>query len=259
MRFIIYSCCLIAFAVVFFKPSSVVNSTGSKDSSTQIKKIDASSGYGFDALKNDWPALNNENALVSDNWLATNYLLIFDGSGSMDNTNCGNGQKKIVAAKQAIQTFINDIPNSANVGLYVFDNKDASLRVPLGNNNRATLKQAIYDVTAGGATPLKSSLDSSYAALERQASKQLGYGEYNVVIVTDGDASQGENPQSAINRIYRDSPVTIHTIGFCIGEQHALNAQGITYYQSANNPEKLLAGLKNVLAESAEFDAASFN
>ncbi|GAD32483.1 vWA domain-containing protein [Photobacterium leiognathi] len=255
-KFTLFIC--VGLAVFFINKSMKDKPTSQQLVSTPSLPA-VSTGYGFDALKNNWPTLNNTQTSSSDNWLAANYLLIFDGSGSMDNTNCGNGQRKIVAAKEAMQTFINDIPQDANVGLYVFDNADSSLRVPLGINNRATLKQAIYDVKAGGTTPLKSSLTSGYTALEKQAEKQLGYGEYNVVIVTDGDASVGEEPEVAISRIYQNSPVTIHTIGFCIGNRHALNAEGITYYQSANNPEKLLAGLQSVLAESAQFDVSSFN
>lgn len=255
----IYSLVFIGFLLFFiinarFKPASPPPQSGGTST-----LIEVSSGYGFHALKNDWPRFTEHVSSSEQRWLATNYLLIFDGSGSMDNTECGNGQRKIDVAKGAVQSFIQAIPNDANVGLYVFDKQNASLRIPLGINNRTNLRNAVEGVNVGGATPLKNALASGYRALEQQAEKQLGYGEYNVVIVTDGDASQGEEPESMIQRIYQHSPVTIHTIGFCLGDKHALNAQGITHYQSANNPETLLAGLKEVLAESAQFDVASFN
>jgi hypothetical protein len=56
-----------------------------------------------------------------------------------------------------------------------------------------------------------------------------------------------------------ESPVVLHTIGFCIGEAHALNQPGRTYYRAADDPGALRRGLDEVLAESPVFDLTEFH
>ncbi len=79
------------------------------------------------------------------------------------------------------------------------------------------------------------------------------------MIVTDGEASSGEDPTKVVNELLKRSPVIMHTIGFCIGEDHSLNQPGRILYKSANNPGDLRKGLQNVLAESPSFDIAAFS
>ena len=106
---------------------------------------------------------------------------------------------------------------------------------------------------------MRSAAEAGYKALTEQAKKQLGYGEYHLVIVTDGEASSNEDPESAVRQILRDSPVQIHTIGFCIGEGHSLNIPGQTYYAAAGSPEELDAGLAQVLAEADDYILLDYN
>jgi hypothetical protein len=91
-----------------------------------------------------------------------------------------------------------------------------------------------------------------------RAAAQLGYGEYHLVVVTDGEANQGEDPRAIVDVITRKSPIVVHTIGFCIGQNHSLNQPGKTVYRAADNPEDLERGLAEVLAEAPSFDAQSF-
>jgi Ca-activated chloride channel family protein len=53
--------------------------------------------------------------------------------------------------------------------------------------------------------------------------------------------------------------VVVHTVGFCIDEDHVLNQPGRTYYTAASNPDELRQGLQAVLAEAPNFDATKFN
>ena len=86
----------------------------------------------------------------------------------------------------------------------------------------------------------------------------MGYGEYHLVIVTDGEANDGEDPREAVDALLAKSPVVLHTIGFCIGETHSLNQKGRVFYQSADNPEELRKGLTDVLAEATSFNLDGF-
>ena len=118
--------------------------------------------------------------------------------------------------------------------------------------------QAVQAVKVNANTPLRSAVDLAYSRLLDQGRSQLGYGEYHLVIVTDGLASAGQDPTPSVTRVLAESPVVFHTIGFCIGEQHPLNQPGRTYYRSANNPQALQQGLETVLAEAPDFAVSRF-
>ena len=55
-----------------------------------------------------------------------------------------------------------------------------------------------------------------------------------------------------------ESPVVLHTIGFCIGSRHSLNQAGRTIYKAADNPGALQQGLADVLAEAPQFSVQKF-
>jgi Mg-chelatase subunit ChlD len=191
--------------------------------------------------------------------LTANYYLVLDGSGSMMQSECSNDQLKMDVAEQAMENFIAQIPADANVGLAVFDANGLSERVPLAIDNRKQLKRAIEEVRADESTPLKSAITLGYQKLEAQGVSQLGYGEYHLVVVTDGQAQPDEeDPREIVDTVLRESPVVIHTVGFCIGDDHSLNQPGRTFYAAADSPEALQQGLSAVLAEAPSFDATTF-
>ncbi len=224
-----------------------------------LGKINAQdpNSYANQPVKNSWPADANQISLAS-NLLASNYYLVLDGSGSMKESSCSGGESKMVAAKKAVAAFAQQIPGNANLGLYVFDNAGSSERVPLAANNKNLVVNAINSVRANAGTPLKSAITSAYHSLEKQAKKQLGYGEYHLVVITDGEANESEEPDSIVRNILTNSPVVLHTIGFCIGGGHSLNQPGKIDYKQANDPASLAKGLQEVLAESPEFQQNVF-
>lgn len=208
-----------------------------------------------------WPPPDVESGapgLVPD-YGAKNYYVVFDGSGSMSYSDCAPGSTKLDVAKKAVADFAHALPEDANLGLMAFDGAGITERVPLGTGNRAEFASEIGAVLSGGGTPLNSSVRMGYEKLTRQARRQLGYGEYHLVVVTDGEAwPEDEDPSSAVDEALTQSPVVLHTVGFCIGESHSLNQPGRTLYYPADNSRELNAGLKNVLAESESFDVKNF-
>lgn len=205
-----------------------------------------------------WPPVHEgEIVSIADNLLAKNYYVILDGSGSMKEHNCSGKTNKMRAAKVALQQWSASVPADSNLGLMVFDGTGVSERVGLATNNRNQFIAAANSVQPAAGTPLERAVRRAYSRLTDQAQKQLGYGEYHLVVVTDGSASSGEDPRVVVNEILRESPVMIHTIGFCIGNRHSLNQPGKTNYLAANNVDMLKAGLKEVIAEVATFDVVT--
>ncbi len=215
--------------------------------------------YAGKPTEYSWPAIAQANNVqISASLLAQNYYLVIDGSGSMDEMGCSGDRKKIDVAKEAVNQFVDSIPKDANVGLLVFDDKGIGERVELSADHDA-VKQHVQNIVANGGTPLLEAMTRAYRAITQQGQKQLGYGEYHMVVVTDGEANTGQDPSKIVDTVLRKSPITLHTIGFCIGDGHSLNVPGLTDYRAANNPDELLAGLQSVLAESAEYPADKFD
>jgi len=208
---------------------------------------------------NVWPPISQETSPTkTDILLRRNYYVILDGSGSMKDVACSGKVSKFQSASTALKDFFTTIPADANVGLFIFDEHGISEKVGLGINNRKQLRESLDAATPGGNTPLSTAIRAGYQALTTQAGKQLGYGEYHLVVVTDGDASKGYDPTREVNRIIDMTPIVIHTIGYCIGKGHSLNQPGRTLYTTVDNAQSLGRELKAVLAESETFDITQF-
>jgi Ca-activated chloride channel family protein len=210
---------------------------------------------------NTWPPAASDDSVQvpAPDLFGVNYYVVLDGSGSMNESKCSEGKRKIEVARTALSAFARSVPAQANLGLAVFDRRGLSERLPLGRNNRNGFSRAIEEVQVSADTPLKRAVELAYSRLLDQGRRQLGYGEYHLVIVTDGLASPSQKPTSAVNRILAESPVVFHTVGFCIDERHSLNQPGRTYYRSANNPQALQQGLETVLAEAPNFAVSQFS
>lgn len=213
----------------------------------------------FSATPEPWPPVGKDNVETASELLARNYYVILDCSGSMKEKQCSGPVNKLAAAKAALKRFVTLVPEEANLGLMIFVDTKVTELVPLAINNRHSFVKAVDSTYASGNTPLKSAITKGYDKLTEQATKQLGYGEYTLVIVTDGLASEGEDPTEIVLSMLNNTPIEIHTIGFCIGTNHSLNIPGKTVYKAADNPASLQRGLEDVLAESETFDVSAFS
>lgn len=227
--------------------------------------IGKESPAGASAQKNEpaappvWPFINaNEKNALSADLLSKNIYIVFDGSGSMADRGCSGNTAKIHVARAAFKEFLQKVPSGANVGLHVFDQRGSREVVPLGTNNRDDLVQAIDAVVPRAGTPLGPAITNAYKKITMQGKNQLGYGEYHIVVITDGIANAGHEPGYIVDQVLAESPVVLHTIGFCIGTQHDLNRPGYVLYKAAENKEMLAEGLQGVLAESPEYAVVKF-
>ncbi|MEJ7756954.1 MAG: VWA domain-containing protein [Nocardioidaceae bacterium] len=124
-------------------------------------------------------------------------MLVLDSSGSMAEP-AGGGGTKIDAAKSALRTLVNDLPDEAEVGLRVFGAEvfsrtdpgsceDTQQVVEPGTDNRDQLLDAIGDYKPYGETPIPNAL--------REAAADLGdEGPRSIVLVSDGESTCAPDP-----------------------------------------------------------------
>jgi len=207
----------------------------------------------------EWPFSSGEpkKEELSDKLTARNFVLVFDGSGSMADKKCSGNRTKLEVAKDAVVDWSASVPADANVGLVSFHRNGWS-KVPLAAQNREGFIKLVKGVVSGGGTPLDEAVSSAYEMLTKQAQRQLGYGTYTIVVVTDGIANDPAALMKVVNGILGNTPIVIYTIGFCIGNRHSLNQRGRTIYKTADDATSLRRGLRDVLAESETFDVSDF-
>ncbi|OGZ58520.1 MAG: hypothetical protein A3B96_01560 [Candidatus Spechtbacteria bacterium RIFCSPHIGHO2_02_FULL_43_15b] len=205
----------------------------------------------------------NEGDLVLPEGVASfdkNFLIVFDNSGSMAESECGGkdlqpveeslGNRRVDVAKWATTKFVQEsVPADVNVGFYPLNKSE--WRVPFGKDNREHILAAIANMGAGGGTPLNRALKEGTDLLKAQRARQLGYGEYYIVVVTDGEPSDGDDMKGAEYAV--NNNVSVVTIGFCLGEKHALNKYSVSSHNVAD-PSELFRALRDTQAELKEYD-----
>jgi Ca-activated chloride channel homolog len=198
---------------------------------------------------------------TSEASLARNFYFIFDGSGSMSEslTKQCKGDKRFSSrldgAKWAVEQFLPLVPRDVNLGLWVFDTNGNSERVSLGPDSRAPFLVEVKKIRAGGKTPLTESIQQGVNRLVQQRDKQLGYGEFRLIVVTDGEATGRPLPQAVAYA--RERRVPIYTIGLCLSADHELRKFSVSY-RPADSIEALKLGLEETLAETVMFDPQTF-
>lgn len=186
--------------------------------------------------------------------LTRNFYFIFDGSGSMSGRI--HGERKIDGAKKAAQRFIKQLPNDVNLGLYIFDSYGDREVIPLGPENHEKFLNAIDKIHHGGGTPLADAIKTGSTNLKNQREKQLGYGDYNLIVVTDGAANFiPEASEFAVK-----NGISIYAIGLGIGNDHPLNdPKYVISYTAAADFNQLTEALVEAAAESPVFDVTDFD
>ena len=215
--------------------------------------------YAEQPARNDWPPiLSSSNSFsAAIDLLKVNYYVILDGSGSMGESECNGGKNKMADAIDALSTFVDAVPQDANIGVSVFNNNTIMELIPLQSEaglNTTLLSQMV----PGGAALLRSAMHYAYAEMISQGERQLGYGEYHLLVISGGMTTEGEDPAAVVRRILSESPVNLYTIGFCSGSDHRLDQPGFISYHAADNLAALKQALSDVLAEAPPSALDSF-
>lgn len=182
-------------------------------------------------------------------------LLVLDASGSMAE-DAGGGQTRIEAAKDALRTVVDELPDDAEVGLRVYGSDvfsrddpgactDTKNVVPVSPLDRKKLTSAIKDYKPHGETPIGNAL--------KGAAKDLGTeGKRTIVLLSDGEPTCPPDPCKVAKKIRKQGIDTrINVVGLdvsgkarrvlkCIAE-----SGGGTYYD-ADTAEELAHSLITV-------------
>jgi len=178
---------------------------------------------------------------------ATSTILIFDDSGSMANTITGSSSTKIDMAKQAGNTFLNNVKPGDEVSLIVFyDCGDIRTEVPF-TTDMQPIRDKIAGLTPQSSTPIAASID--YASSYAQTS---GRGGAQIILLTDGEEtcdSQQDAVTAASNAVANNIKV-INVVGLGLDptSTEATNDQAIATagkgnYYGANDVGSLSSSL----------------
>jgi Ca-activated chloride channel family protein len=181
-------------------------------------------------------------------------LLIMDSSGSML-ADDGTGRPKIDAAKEALSSLVDELPEGVLVGLRVYGHRvpntdkargcrDTELIVPVGPLERAGMKDRIRSYQARGFTPIGLSLRLGARDLPAE-------GERTIILVSDGiDTCAPPDPCRVAQGLARqDIELTIETVGFQVDPQARDQLRCIARvtggsYQDAADAGELAEGLE---------------
>lgn len=180
-----------------------------------------------------------------------NIVVILDASGSMKNKFRGDETKsKMDAAKEALQEVLAKIPDGTNIGVLVFSGRNVTNEwvYPLGPKDTNRLIEAINRPEPEGGTPLGRYIRIGANRLLEQREKQYNYGNYRLLIVTDGEAQDPENVAKYTPEIL-NRQLRVDVIGVDMNTDHQL-AQEADSYRRADNPGELVAAVSQILAET---------
>ncbi len=178
------------------------------------------------------------------------YLIILDTSGSMREVI--DGEVKMDVAKDVIVDLLNNLPDSAVIGIRRFAGCGRSeLIAPVGPIQRQMLQAEIRAVKPQGLTPLAYALEQVQTDLTSIADPQL------VLLISDGmETCEGDPVQAAQDLIALGYDLRFHVVGFDISRNVPARDQlieiaqvtGGVYYDADSSDE-----LRQALSLAAPF------
>ncbi|MFS0784427.1 vWA domain-containing protein [Bacillus sp. 1P06AnD] len=166
------------------------------------------------------PSISNPRYQFKEN---LNVEILLDASGSM--AQYAGGSNKMAAAKDAIRSFVQELPKEARVGIRVYGNKGSNaesdkkiscgsteLAYPLSAYDPTSFESALGNIKPTGWTPTGLALKE---ALKDLASFD-GKTNMNIVyLISDGVSTCGDQPIEAAKKLFASDTIPIvNVIGF---------------------------------------------
>ncbi len=184
-----------------------------------------------------------------------NVVIVLDDSGSM-NEKMGGGVRRIDAAKKAITQVLKQFPDDTKLGLMLLngDRSKQHWAVPLQQLSVVQATQRVEAVKADGGTPLGERMREGADALLQLREKQI-YGNYRLLIVTDGEASDKKQLDSYLPDVLARGLV-VDAIGVDMKQDHTL-ATRVHSYRRADDAAALSKAIEEVFAERVDSGLSS--
>jgi hypothetical protein len=182
-----------------------------------------------------------------------NVVILLDDSGSMaDVLRSNRAVKKIDAARAALRTVLEKLPADAQVGVVVLNRGDNGWLLPLAPVDKSALEAAIGQIRADGGTPLGRFMKVAADALLELRSRQR-YGNYKLLIVTDGEAGDAELVERYLPDI-QSRGIAVDVIGVDMRGEHSL-ATKVETYRRADDPGSLQQAISEVVLGESSADS----
>ncbi len=171
----------------------------------------------------------------------TNYVIIFDDSGSMSG-------KKLREAKNALRFFLQNLKPFDSVSMIALNSGIFK--------GKKEIFQNFESIEADGGTPLGRALKSAKDYMLKLVKKNEGYGKYVIISISDGVAT--DISENELNRLLKsiyetkEADILLKTIGFHMDSDNMLNSIYTEYIQ-ANSMQDLQNAFKQILAEDNSF------
>lgn len=173
-------------------------------------------------------------------------VVIFDGSGSMDEIMSGSRDRRIDVAKRALKQVLKEVPDSTHVGILAFGRHGGWI-YPIGPVRIKEMNAAIDQVQPGGQTPLGEFIAKGANALLDERKQQYNYGRYRLLVLTDGDASdEALMLQVAPTVVRRQIRMDVIGVDMTGGQKHRL-ASLASSYQRGDDPKSFREALRKVV------------
>jgi len=183
-----------------------------------------------------------------------NVVVVLDDSGSMNEQMRSNRRlTKMDAAKEALLKVLEGLPTDTKVGIVLLNGGRGTNRwvYPLAIVDPARLRAGIQRISAHGSTPLGERMKEGCDKLLSLRNEEH-YGSYRLLVVTDGEASDGDLVERYLPDILARG-IWLGAIGVDMDGNHSL-ATKVHTYRKADNPEDLIGAIREFMAEFPDDD-----
>lgn len=213
----------------------------------------ASSGTSPVRASVAWASLPAPESGVRTNPPHRTIVALLDTSGSMADTDCAApGKTRQQTATAALVAFAASLRKDDELGIVAFGGETYRWVAAIGpvDGRLPQITEALDGLEPDGGTPLGGALGVALNSLHDAAAANGGMGDYILVPVTDGQATDGSALMESVHAL-AETPVELHTIGLCVSNELSDPRWGS--YSNARNADELNNGLAAVIAEAPEF------
>ena len=194
-------------------------------------------------------------ALAPLSFAGDSVVIVLDDSGSM-NERMSGGVRRIDAAKNAIKVILKQFPVDTKLGLLLLNGDRAKNHwaIPLQLLSVSQAVGRVESVNADGGTPLGDRMREGADALLQLREKQI-YGNYRLLIVTDGEANDAKLLSLYLPDVLSRG-LMVDAIGVDMKQNHSL-ATRVHSYRRADDAQALSQAVQEVFAEKADSSGAN--